>query len=67
MTDKFELRVYIKFCLKLGKSVTEAQEMPNWTFGEHCLGRAQVFEWYSVEEPVVTKTKDKFGVQRNAR
>jgi hypothetical protein len=47
MDSKMEQRVYIKFCVKLGKSATETLEMLCEAFGEHSLRRAAVFEWHS--------------------
>jgi hypothetical protein len=40
MDDKIEQRVCIKFCVKLGKSVTETLEMLFEAFGEHSLSRS---------------------------
>jgi hypothetical protein len=37
----------IKFCMKLGKSVTQALEMLCAAFGEHSLSRTVVSEWHS--------------------
>jgi hypothetical protein len=42
-----EQRVCIKFCQKLGKTVTETYEMLQQTFGETALSRSRTFEWYS--------------------
>jgi hypothetical protein len=39
--------VSIKFCVKLGKSTTEAIEMLRRAFGEHSLSQTAVFEWHS--------------------
>jgi predicted RNase H-like HicB family nuclease len=46
MDGKIEQRVYIKFCVKLGKSATETLEMLREAFGEHSLNQAAVFEWH---------------------
>jgi hypothetical protein len=46
MDGKIE-RVYIKFCVKLGKSATEALEMLSEAFGEYSTRRTAVFEWHS--------------------
>jgi hypothetical protein len=43
----YQLRVCIKFCVKLGKSATESLEMLPETFGEHSLRWTAVFAWYS--------------------
>jgi hypothetical protein len=47
MDGKFEQRVCIKFCVKLGKSATETLEMLREAFGEHSLSRTAGFEWHS--------------------
>jgi hypothetical protein len=47
MDDKIEQRVYIKFCMKLGKSDAETLEMIREALGEHYLSRTAVLEWYS--------------------
>lgn len=47
MTDKFEQRICIKFCVKLGKSATETFKMLRQAFGEHSSSRTQVFEWHA--------------------
>jgi hypothetical protein len=47
MDGKIEKRVYIKFCVKLGKPTTKTLEMLCEAFGEHSLSRAAVFEWHS--------------------
>jgi hypothetical protein len=47
MDGKIEQRVCIKFCVKLGKSTTEALEMLHEDFGEHSLRWTAVFEWHS--------------------
>lgn len=58
MADKFEKRACIKFYMKRGKSVTKALEMLHQAFDEHYLGQTQVFKWYAMEVPTVTKTKE---------
>jgi hypothetical protein len=47
MDGKIEQCVFIKFCMKLGKSITEPPEMLCEVFGEHTLSRTAVFEWHS--------------------
>jgi hypothetical protein len=44
MDGKIDQHVYIKFCVKLGKSATETLEMLREAFGEHSLTRTAVFE-----------------------
>jgi hypothetical protein len=47
MDGKIEQHVCIRFCMKLGKSVTETPEMLHEAFGEHSLSWTAVFEWHS--------------------
>jgi hypothetical protein len=47
MDGKIENCVYIKFCVKLGKSATEILEMLHVAFGEYPLSRIAVFGWHS--------------------
>jgi hypothetical protein len=47
MEDKIKQRVCIKFCVKLGKSITQTLKMLYEAFGEHSLSRIAVFEWHS--------------------
>jgi hypothetical protein len=47
MDGKIEQLVYIKFCVKLGKSATEMLDMLHEPFGEHSLSQTVVFEWHS--------------------
>lgn len=42
IADKFEQHVCVKFCTKLGKSVTETLEMLHQVFGEHCVWAVRV-------------------------
>jgi hypothetical protein len=37
MDGKIEQRVYVKFCMKLGKSAAKTLEMLHEAFGEHSL------------------------------
>jgi hypothetical protein len=46
MDGKIKQHVCIKFCVKLGKSVTETLEMLHEAFGEHSLSQTGVFEWH---------------------
>ncbi|XP_025415359.1 protein GVQW3-like [Sipha flava] len=43
---KIEQRVNIKFLVKLKKTATESFRMLSEVYGEECLCRAHVFEWY---------------------
>ena len=41
-----EQRVNVKFCVKLGKSATETYDLLKKVYGDECLSRTQVFEWF---------------------
>ena len=41
-----EQRVNIKFLIKLGKSATETYNLLTEVYGDQCLSRTQVFEWF---------------------
>ena len=41
-----EQRVNVKFCVKLGKSTTETYNSLTKVYGDECLSRTQVFEWF---------------------
>ena len=42
----FGQRANIKFCLKLGKTFTERFELMKQVYGNNCLFRARVHEWF---------------------
>jgi len=39
-------RICVKFCVKIGKSVTETFEMLKTAFREEAMGRTQTYEWW---------------------
>ncbi|KAJ8939419.1 hypothetical protein NQ318_020874 [Aromia moschata] len=43
---QMEQRVNLKFLVKLGKTFTEAHAMSKQVYGNDCLSRKQVFEWF---------------------
>ena len=43
---KIEMRVNVKFLAKLGKSATETYGLLKEVYGDDCLSRTQVFEWF---------------------
>ena len=45
-SDNLEERYAIKFCFKLGKSVTETYGMLQTAFQATCMNRASVSEWH---------------------
>ena len=42
----FEQRANIKFCLKLGKTLTETFELMKQVYSDNCLSRARIHEWF---------------------
>ncbi|EGI62944.1 FLJ37770-like protein [Acromyrmex echinatior] len=46
MTEKVEQRICIKFCFKLEKTCAETIEMLQKAFGDECMGKTQIKEWY---------------------
>jgi len=47
MDQRKKQQVCIKFCVNLGKSVTETLTMIQQAFGDQSLSRAQVFQWHA--------------------
>ncbi|KAG5312922.1 GVQW3 protein, partial [Acromyrmex insinuator] len=43
----FEQRANIKFCFKLGKTFTETHNLMKQVYGDNCVARASVYEWYT--------------------
>jgi len=41
-----EQRICVKFCVKIGKSVTKTFEMLKIAFGEEAMCRTQMYEWW---------------------
>ena len=46
MEEKVKQRVCIDFCFRLGKTGAGTYEMLQAAFGESCLSRSKIFEWY---------------------
>ena len=46
-----EQRAAIKFCFKLKKTPSETLELLQTAYGNECLSRSKVFEWYAVSKP----------------
>ena len=42
-----EQRANIKFCFKLGKTFTETFQLMQQVYGDNCLSRGRVHEWYT--------------------
>ena len=41
-----EQRANIKFCFKLGKTFTETHQMMKKVYGDNCLSRRRIHEWF---------------------
>ena len=46
MAERCEERICIKVCFKLEKSLVETIEMIQKAFGDECMGKTQIKEWY---------------------
>ena len=46
LSANLEQRVNIKFLTKLSKSATETYNLLTEVYGDQCLSRTQVFEWF---------------------
>jgi len=46
MAEVDEQRVFIKFCVRLGKTGSETFEMLKQAFGDSCMSRSRTFEWF---------------------
>ncbi|BFZ02340.1 hypothetical protein BsWGS_05379 [Bradybaena similaris] len=46
MTEKFAQRICINFCQKLGDTFTETYEKLHKVYGDECMSRTRVFEWF---------------------
>ena len=45
-TMAIEQRANIKFCFKLGKTFTETHQMMKKVYGDDCLSRSHIHEWF---------------------
>jgi hypothetical protein len=48
LSEEQEQRVYIEFCVKLGRNDAETFEMLRTAFVEQCLSRARIFDWHKI-------------------
>ena len=47
ISDKnLEQQINIKFCVKIGKSVSETLALLTMAYGEHAMKKFSVFEWH---------------------
>jgi len=46
MCESTEQCICIKFCFKIGKTVTETYQLLQQAYGEDAMGRTQVFDWF---------------------
>jgi len=53
-----EQRVNVKFCVKLGKSATESYDLLKKVYGDECLSRNQVFEWFKGFKEGIEEIRD---------
>ena len=47
MTEKQDQRICIKFCLQLGKTSSETIQMMQKAFGNECMSKTRIKEWYN--------------------
>ena len=47
MEEKTEQRVFVKSCLKTGKSPSETYELLKTAFGDKCMSRSIFFIWFN--------------------
>ena len=63
MTEKQDQRICNKFCFQLGKTSSETIQMIQKAFGEKCIIKKRIKEWYNrlkgrSDRPLTTKTLD---------
>ena len=47
MTEKQDQRICIKFCFQLGKTSSETIHMMQKAFGNECMSKTRIKEWYN--------------------
>ena len=47
MTEKQDQRTCIKFCFQLGKTSSETIQMMQMAFGNGCISKTRIKEWYN--------------------
>ena len=47
MTEKQDHRICIKFCFQLGKTSSETIQMMQKAFGNECMSKTRIKEWYN--------------------
>ena len=47
MTEKQDQRICIKFCFQLGKTSLEIIQMMQKAFGNECMSKTRIKEWYN--------------------
>ena len=47
MTEKQDQRICIKFCFQVGKSSSETIQMIQKAFGNECMSKIRIKEWYN--------------------
>ena len=63
MAEVDEQRVWIKFCVRLGKTGIETFEMLKQAFGDLCMSRSRTFEWFGrfKNDRTLTANDDRSG------
>ena len=46
MTEKQNQQICIKFCFQIGKTSSEIIQMMQKTFGNKCMSKTRIKEWY---------------------
>ena len=47
MTEKQDQRIFIKFCFQLGKTSSETIQLMQKAFGNECMSKTRIKEWYN--------------------
>ena len=47
MTKKQDQLIFIKFCFQLGKTSSETIQMMQKAFGNECMSKTRIKEWYN--------------------
>ena len=60
-----EQRIVVKFHMKLGKTATETYLLLKEVYGNECLSRARVFEWFKRFQDGREDVEDQIKIQSN--
>jgi len=64
MDRKFEQRICIKFCYKIGKSASETLDLLKLAFGNEYVNKSTTFRWFSRFKNGMESVKDEKHVGR---